>query len=140
MNFQILRNSAVEEATSRIVVVLATKTGLSPKPSTRVGNKGWVQLCVLLRKLIFYWVTNERFCTLPMRNPTTDWLYFPKYFITKSNCSPFDWFNFLWPLSSGTRSHGINSTTQDITKCTFVLKTHGLCCTEMHSHRISIHF
>lgn len=74
LNFHILRNSAVEEATSRIVVVLATKTGLSPKPSTRVGNKGWVQLCILLRKVIFYWVTNEIFCTLPMRNPTTDWL------------------------------------------------------------------
>lgn len=69
------RSSVVEEAISRIVVVLAIKTDLLPKPLTRAGNKG-----------------------------------------------------------SGTRSHGINSTTQDITKCAFVLKTHGLLCAEMHSH------
>ncbi|KTG37040.1 hypothetical protein cypCar_00037391 [Cyprinus carpio] len=68
-------SSMAEEAISRIVVVLAIKMDLLPKPSTRAGNKG-----------------------------------------------------------SGTRSHGINSTTQDITKCAFVLKTHGLLRAEMHSH------
>lgn len=63
------RNSTAEEATSRIVEDMATRTALLPKPSTRAGNKG-----------------------------------------------------------SGTRSHGINSTIQDIIECTFVLKTRGLWC------------
>lgn len=64
LNFHILRSSAAEEATSRIVGVLATKTGLLPNPLTRVGSKGWVKLCILLRKRTFDWVTNESYFIL----------------------------------------------------------------------------